>query len=256
MNQDKNKLKALRHSAEHVLMQAIDELYPGKVIKAMGPATETGFYYDFETKNGFKITDQDFEKIEKQMKKIVEKDLPIIKKEISIKAARRLFADNPYKQEWLDEIEKNNQKVTVYYTGDPNQDSNKVFVDLCSGPHVSSTGKIGAFKLLSVAGAYWRGDEKNKMLTRIYGTAFFDKKSLDDYLNLLEEAEKRDHRRIGKQLDLFSFHPEAPGDVFWHHNGYIIFKELVEYWRQIHQREGYQEVRTHELLTKQSCYSG
>lgn len=256
---EKNLLLALRHTAEHILMQAMEELWPGKIIKAMGPPTDEGFYFDFETR-GIKISEDDFPKIEKKMRQIVQQDLPLVKKEISIKEARKLFADNPYKQEWLDEIEARGEKATVYYTGlkDTSGVARKdslgvkgyAFVDLCAGPHVKSTGEVKAFKLLKVAGAYWRGDEKNKMLTRIYGTAFPTQKELDDYLARLEEAKKRDHRRIGRELDLFSFHPQAPGDVFWHANGYIIFREMVSYWRQLHQREGYLEVRTPEIMTR------
>jgi len=249
-NKKEEALKALRHTAEHILMQAMDNLWPGKIIKAMGPATDNGFYFDFETKGDLKITADDFSKIEKEINKIVEKDLPLVKKEIPVEEARALFKANPYKQEWLDEIEERGEKVTIYYTGDPNSEPVELFVDLCSGPHLKSTAGVKAVKLLSVAGAYWHGDEKNKMLTRIYGTAFADKKSLLEYLKMIEEVKKRDHRKIGKELDLFSFHPAGQADVFWHHKGYIVFKQLVDYWREVHAREGYQEVRTPELLTK------
>ncbi|MBU2591925.1 MAG: threonine--tRNA ligase [Patescibacteria group bacterium] len=255
MKKDKNDkkkeaLKVLRHTAEHILMQAMDALWPGKIIKAMGPATDDGLYFDFEIKGDLKITVDDFLKIESEIDKIVEKDLPLIRKEVSVKEARGLFKANPYKQEWLDEIEKRGEKATIYYTGGPGSELAEPFVDLCSGPHLKSTGQVVAVKLLSVAGAYWHGDEKNKMLTRIYGTAFPDKKSLVEYLKMIEEVKKRDHRKIGKELDLFSFHPAGQADVFWHHKGYLIFKELVEYWRWIHDREGYLEVRTPEILTK------
>jgi len=248
MKQPKNDLWALRHTAEHVLTQAMENLWPGKVIRAMGPATDEGFYFDFDVRGDLKVSEADFPKIEKEMKKIVNQNLPLIRKEISLEEARKLFADNLYKQEWLDGIEKKGEKATVYYMGSP--ELVEGFVDLCAGPHAKSTGEIKAFKLLKIAGAYWRGDEKNKMLTRIYGTAFFSQKELADYLTKIEEAKKRDHRKIGKELDLFSFHPEAPGDVFWHDKGYIVFKQLVEYWREIHEREGYQEVRTPEILIK------
>jgi len=252
MKQPKNDLWALRHTAEHVLTQAMENLWPGKIVKAMGPATDDGFYFDFDVRGDLKVSEADFPKIEKEMKKIIDQNLPLIKKEISLEKARKLFADNSYKQEWLDGIEKKGEKATVYYTGNPDTPGvGQVFVDLCAGPHVKSTGEIKAVKLLKVAGAYWHGDEKNKMLTRIYGTAFFSQKELADYLTKLEEAKKRDHRKIGKELDLFSFHPEAPGDVFWHDKGYTIFKELVKYWREVHYREGYQEVRTPELMVKE-----
>jgi len=236
----RNSLQALRHSAEHVLMEAMENLWPGKIIKAMGPATDDGFYFDFEIKGDLEISEEDFPEIEKEMKRIIDQNRRIKRKEISLKEARELFKDNPYKQEWLDEIEKRGEKATVYYTGDK-------FVDLCAGPHLKSTGKIKAFKLLSVAGAYWHGDERNKMLTRVYGTAFGSKKELEEYLKMIKE---RDHRRIGRELDWFSFHPGAPGDIFWHDKGYTIFKEMVDYWREIHRREGYQEVRTPEIMTK------
>lgn len=238
-----NNLSAIRHSAEHVLTQAMQQLYPNRFLMAMGPATDDGFYFDFETLGDFKINEDNFKNIEKQMAKIIKADLPITKKEVSQAEAKKLFANNPYKLEWLDQIKDRDEKITIYQTGDQ-------FIDICKGPHVSSTGQIPAFKLLSVAGAYWHGDEKNKMLTRIYGTAFKSKKDLDQYLTNLEEAKKRDHRKIGKEMDLFSFHPEAPADIFWHDKGYTVFKLLVDYWRSIHRRENYQEVRTPEILNK------
>jgi len=252
-DQGKNHLYALRHTAEHVLMQAMKNIWGDKIIMAMGPATDEGFYFDFDSPENFAVSEDDFPKIEKEMQKIIDADLPLIKKEVTVKEAREMFKDNPYKQEWLDGIalrqaQGGGAKATVYYTGG---EENSEFVDLCAGPHVKSTGQIGAFKLLSIAGAYWHGDEKNKMLTRIYGTAFRTQKKLDEYLKMLEEAKKRDHRKIGQDLDLFSFHPEAPSDVFWHDKGYTIFKEMVKYWREIHQREGYREVRTPEILTNQ-----
>ncbi|MBU1200754.1 threonine--tRNA ligase [Patescibacteria group bacterium] len=192
-----DKLKSLRHTAEHVLMQAMDELFPGKIIKAMGPATDHGFYFDFETTNDFKISELDFEAIEKKMQTIIDQNIPLTKKKITPQQAKKIFKQNPYKLEWIKEAEDRGDPLTVYYTG--------TFVDLCSGPHVKSTGEIKAFKLLSVAGAYWRGSEKNKMLTRIYGTAFENQKELTTYIHNLEEAKKRDHRKLGKSLDLFSF---------------------------------------------------
>lgn len=242
-----SKVVSINHSAEHILMQAMRNLYgENKIIMAMGPAIENGFYYDFEiTDPDLKISESDFAKIEEEMAKIVADKLNFKKEEISVGEARKLFEDNRYKQEWLDGIEERGEKATVYHTGDQ-------FVDLCAGPHVKNTKEIGAFKLLSVAGAYWHGDEKNKMLTRIYGTAFATQKELDTHLTNLEEAKKRDHRKIGKALDLFSFHPAAPADAFWHPKGWTIFKELVRYWRDIHEREGYVEVRTPELLTRET----
>lgn len=201
-----NNLLAMRHSCEHVLHQAIVKLFP-EIKPAMGPATDEGFYIDFDyidsrgckDINGLtRISEKDFEKIEKEMQKIIKADLPIVRKEMSIEEARKLFKNNPYKQEWLNEIKAKGGKVTVYWTGDD-------FVDLCKGPHVFSTGKIGYFKLLSVAGAYWHGDEKNKMLTRIYGTCFPTQEELDKYLWQIKEAKKRDHKRLGRELDLFVF---------------------------------------------------
>ncbi|MBU1071254.1 threonine--tRNA ligase [Patescibacteria group bacterium] len=236
-----NKLKSLRHTAEHVLMQAMDELFPGKIIKAMGPATDHGFYFDFDTTNNFKISELDFEAIEKKMQTIIDQNIPLTKKKITPQQAKKIFKQNPYKLEWINEAEGRGNPLTVYYTG--------TFVDLCSGPHVKSTGEIKAFKLLSVAGAYWRGSEKNKMLTRIYGTAFENQKELTTYIHNLEEAKKRDHRKLGKELDLFSFHKEGPGFVFWHPKGHTLYQELIKYWRKIHTQKGYVEIKTPTLLT-------
>jgi threonyl-tRNA synthetase len=244
--QDEEHLHALRHTAGHVLMQAMKNIWGDKIVMAMGPAIDEGFYFDFDTQGDLSISEEDFLKIEAEMQKIIGADLPLIKKEVSVKKAREMFKDNPYKEEWLDGIEEKGEKATIYYTG---SEDDPAFVDLCAGPHVESTGQIGAFKLLSVAGAYWHGDEKNKMLTRIYGTAFPTEEELNQFLTRLEEAKKRDHRKIGRDLDLFSFHPEAPSDVFWHDKGYTIFKKMVDYWREIHRREGYREVRTPEILT-------
>jgi threonyl-tRNA synthetase len=244
-------LHALRHSAEHVLMAAMKKVWGDKIVMAMGPATDDGFYFDFDSPDDFTLSEDDFDRIEAEMEQLVEADLPLVKKEVSVEQAREMFADNPYKQEWLDGIEQEGEQASVYYLGSPSEAESEGRVDLCRGPHVDSTGEIKAFKLLSVAGAYWHGDEENKMLTRIYGTAFPSQKELDQFLEKLEEAKRRDHRRIGKELDLFSFHPEAPGDVFWHDKGYTIFKQMVDYWREIHRREGYREVRTPEILTNQ-----
>jgi threonyl-tRNA synthetase len=236
----KDKLLTLRHSCEHVLTQAMIRLYPG-LLMAMGPATEDGFYFDFEYKKA-KISKADFPKIEKEMERIIKENLPFKKKILDVKTARKLFKDNPYKQEWLDEIEKRGEKAVVYWTG-------KDFVDLCSGPHLKSTGEIGSFKLLSVAGAYWRGDEKNPMLTRIYGTCFPSQKELNQYLKLQEEAKKRDHRKLGKKMGLFHFSPTAPGMPFWHPKGVIIWNELLKFWRKVQAKYDYQEVKAPELLS-------
>lgn len=244
LSNQNSDLSTLRHSAEHVLTQAILELYPDAyILPVMGPSTDDGFYFDLDTPTSINISDKDFPKIEAKMQEIINKNLPITKKEISLEEAKKLFIENPYKLDWLDQITNRDEKITVYWIG------NK-FVDLCKGPHTNSTGEIKAFKLLSVAGAYWHGDEKNKMLTRIYGTAFTSQKDLDHYLWQKEEAKKRDHRKIGQDLDLFSFHSEAPADIFWHDKGYRLMKQMFAYWRQIHDREGYQEVRTPEILSK------
>lgn len=248
--ENKDRLHALRHTAEHVLMAAMKKIWGDKIIMAMGPATDEGFYFDFDSPDDFTVSEDDFDRIEAEMEQIIEADLALVKKEVSIEQAREMFKDNPYKQEWLDEIEEKGEEPTVYCIGSPSGALREGWVDLCRGPHVNSTGEIKAFKLLTVAGAYWHGKEENKMLTRIYGTAFSSQEQLDKYLEKIEEAKRRNHRKIGKQLDLFSFHPQAPGDVFWHDKGYTIFKQMVDYWREIHRREGYLEVRTPEILTK------
>ena len=232
----------MRHSAEHVLTQAVLALFPG-VKMAMGPATDDGFYFDFEfissTKNsGDAISEKDFSKIETEMNKIAAANLPIKKQEISVQEARELFKGNEYKQEWLDEIEKKGEKATVYWTGEK-------FVDLCAGPHVDSTGKIGFFKLLSIAGAYWRGDEKNKMLVRIYGTSFETQKELDEYLLHLEDAKKRDHRKLGRDLGLFTFSDMVgKGLPLFTEYGATIWREIERYVVDEEIAHGYKHVRT------------
>ena len=227
----------LRHSAAHILAEAVTQLYPD-VKLGIGPAIEDGFYYDFDRPGGF--TPEDLEKIDAKMREIVAADEMFMCREVTKEEAEQIFAGEPYKLELIREIEA--PVVTVYKQG--------TFTDLCRGPHVESTGKVKAFKLLSVAGAYWRGSEKNPMLQRIYGTAFFTQEALDDYLARLEEARKRDHRRIGKELDLFSFHEEGPGFPFWHPKGTIIYNQIVDYWRREHQRSGYLEVKTPMVLNE------
>jgi len=242
VKQDKQKkeLEIMRHSCEHVLHQAMGELYPG-LMRAMGPATEEGFYHDFDYPG--KINESDFPKIEKRMKEIIESDLPIIGREISLAEAKEIFKDNPYKIDWLKQIEERGEKITVYWTGEPGKTGSDV--DLCRGPHLESTGKIGPFKLLSLAGAYWHGDEKNKMLTRIYGTCFPTQKELDNYLWQIEEAKKRDHRKIGSELDLFSIDDYVgPGLVLWHPKLSVVREEIELYWRKQHRQRGYQYVYT------------
>ncbi len=232
----------MRHSAEHVLTQAVLALFPG-VKMAMGPATDDGFYFDFEfissTKNSDDaISEKDFSKIETEMNKIAAANLPIKKQEISVQEARELFKGNEYKQEWLDEIEKKGEKATVYWTGEK-------FVDLCAGPHVDSTGKIGFFKLLSIAGAYWRGDEKNKMLVRIYGTSFETQKELDEYLLHLEDSKKRDHRKLGRDLGLFTFSDMVgKGLPLFTEYGATIWREIERYVVDEEIAHGYKHVRT------------
>jgi len=236
LNSD-NLLK-IRHSAEHVLHQALLKLYPGKLFPAMGPATDEGFYMDFEPLNGFKVSEEDFPKIEAEMQKIIKENLPIIREEINIDKAKKLFANNPYKIEWLESIKNRNEIISIYKTG-------LELVDLCAGPHVASTGEIKAFKLLSVAGAYWHGDEKNKMLTRIYGTAFGSKEELEKYLWQKEETKKRDHRKLGKEFDLFSVDDYVgPGLILWHPKLSVVREEIETFWRSEHRKNGYQYVYT------------
>src|SRR3989339_1608223 len=223
-------LWALRHSAEHILHQALEALYPGKFYPAMGPATDEGFYIDFEPLDNLKISEENFPAIEAEVKKIIDQNLPILREEISLEEAKELFKNNPYKVEWLNAIQNRDEKISIYYTG---QD----LVDLCAGPHVSSTGEVKAFKLLSIAGAYWHGDEKNKMLTRIYGTAFPSQEELDHYLWQKEEAKKRDHRKLGKELDLFSIDDYVgPGLILWHPKLSIVREEIETYWRSEHRK--------------------
>lgn len=245
----KTNLETMRHSCEHVLTQAMLQLYPG-IKMAMGPATDEGFYFDFDP-GKVKISEADFFRIEKEMGKIVKADLPIKREEISVEEARKLFKGNEYKQEWLNEIEKEGGKAIIYWTG-PSTSSG--FVDLCAGPHVPSTSKIGPFKLLSIAGAYWRGDEKNKMLTRIYGTCFPTKKELDQYLWRLEEAKKRDHRKLGKDLELFTFSDEVgQGLPLWLPKGTIIREELEKWAKETEAKWGYQRVATPHI-TRSELY--
>jgi len=240
-NSSAQSLWAMRHSAEHVLTQAMRKLYPG-IIMAMGPATDEGFYFDFDLpENAKKITADDFPKIEKEMAAIIARDLHLVKKELTVAQAKKLFKGNPYKQEWLEEIKKRGEQPTVYWTGDE-------FVDLCAGPHVQSTGKIGAVKLLSVAGAYWHGNEKNKMLTRIYGTAFETQEELDAFLKMKAEAEKRDHRKLGKDLDLFVFSDlVGKGLPLLTPKGSVIRKELEKFVLEEETKRGYQHVVTPPL---------
>ncbi len=233
-------LDILRHSAAHVMAQAVKRLFPHAKI-AIGPAIENGFYYDFDVQKTF--TPEDLEKIEQEMESIVKEDLPIQRKELPKKDAAKLFLEQneTYKLELLDEI--NEEHVSIYTQGE--------FTDLCRGPHVPSTSYIKAFKLISVAGAYWKGNEKNKMLQRIYGTAWHTKKELKKYLNMLEEAKRRDHRKLGIQLDLFSFSDEVgPGMPIFHPKGALIRTILEDFEIKEHLKRGYQLVRGPQLLRK------
>ncbi|MFH2019705.1 MAG: threonine--tRNA ligase [bacterium] len=241
-NQNKENLLALRHSAEHVLTQAMLELYgPEKIIMAMGPSTEEGFYFDFDTPKDFKVTEDMFPAIETKMSAIIKQNLPFLKEELPVKEGRELFKDNPYKQEWLDEIEQKDEKASIYRTGED-------FVDLCAGPHLKSTGEIKAFKLLSVAGAYWHGDEKNKMLTRIYGTAFLSQEDLDKYLWTIEEAKKRDHRKLGRELDLFAFSDlVGAGLPLYTARGSYIRRTITDYVESVQSKLDYTQVWTPQI---------
>jgi len=241
-----DKLHALRHSAEHILTQAMENLWPGKIIKAMGPAIETGFYFDFDTEGEVKITEADFPAIEKEMWRIVNLNLPISKEIVSEDKARKLFEGNPYKMEWVDKAVQENEEISVYWTGEPGKEGS--FVDLCAGPHVSATGEVKAFKLLSVAGAYWHGDEANKMLMRVYGTAFDSKEALDKYLWQLEEAKKRDHRKLGRELDLFTFSDMVgSGFPLYTPRGALVRRLLNSYVEEMQTAEGYQQVWTPQV---------
>ena len=242
LKQNLEKLHKIRHSAEHVLTQAMQTLYGiDKFYMAMGPATDEGYYFDFEPLGDFKISEEDFPKIEAEMTKIIKANLPIVREEINLDQAKELFKDNPYKLEWLSSIEDRNEIISIYRTGD-------VFVDLCAGPHVANTGEIKAFKLLSIAGAYWHGDEKNKMLTRIYGTAFDSKEELDKFLLMLEEAKKRDHRKIGKDLGLFVFSDlVGKGLPMLGPKGATIKRELERFVVDEEIKRGYHHVSTPDL---------
>lgn len=233
---------ALRHSASHIMAQAVKRLYGDKNVKlAIGPAIDNGFYYDFDMDH--QLNNEDLVKIEKEMKKIVKENLPIVRKEVTRQEALDFFnaEGETYKIELINDLPED-AMITMYTQGD--------FTDLCAGPHVVSTGKVKALKLQSVAGAYWRGNEKNKMLQRIYGTAFEKQADLDAYLKMLEEAAKRDHRKLGKELDLFSLHEEGPGFPFFHPNGMVIRNELINYWREVHRKFGYQEIKTPMILNR------
>jgi len=239
---ENDNLYKIRHSAEHILTQAMQRVFgPNNFFMAMGPATNDGFYFDFEPLNGFKISEEDFPKIEAEMQKIVKENLPIVRSEISIDEAKKMFADNPYKMEWLESIQNRDEVITIYNTGEE-------FVDLCAGPHVNYTAKVKAFKLLSIAGAYWHGDEKNKMLTRIYGTAFENKEELNKFIENLEEAKKRDHRKLGKELGLFTFSDLiGSGLPLYTPKGAAIRLAVNNYVEQVQSAAGYTQVWTPQI---------
>jgi threonyl-tRNA synthetase len=236
---DPESLELIRHDTAHVLAAAILDLYPGTKI-SIGPPIEDGFYYDFEFPEGVTVSDHDFERIEAKMREHVKADETFTREDISTGEALDRFAreNQDYKVELIEDLVKNTGVDTVsLYTNGP-------FTDLCRGPHAPSTKRIKAFKLLSVAGAYWRGDASRQMLTRIYGTAFFSKEDLEAYLHRLEEARARDHRKLGKELDLFLFSELSPGSPFWQPNGMVIWNELTKLWREENGARGYREVKT------------
>ncbi|KAF0157585.1 MAG: threonyl-tRNA synthetase [Syntrophaceae bacterium] len=236
----RNGLSVLRHSISHVMAQAVQEVFKGAKV-AIGPSIEDGYYYDFECAETF--TMDDFEKIEKRMREIVAADYPFVREELTREKAVELFAQRgeDYKVELIRDLPADVTVVSLYKDGD--------YVDLCRGPHIASTGKIKAFKLLSVAGAYWRGDEKNKMLQRIYGTGFADEQALADYLNLLEEAKKRDHRRLGRELDLFQINDEAGAGLAIFHPKGMLLRYIIEEWeRKEHLKRGYDMVMGPQIL--------
>ncbi|MGU3398601.1 threonine--tRNA ligase [Brucellaceae bacterium D45D] len=238
---DPRALELIRHDCAHVLAEAVQELFPGTQV-TIGPVIENGFYYDFARNEPF--TPDDLPVIEKKMREIIQRNKSFAKQVWTREKAKQVFADKgeSYKVELIDAIPEG-QDLKIYYQGD--------WFDLCRGPHMASTGQIGnAFKLMKVAGAYWRGDSNNPMLTRIYGTAFANDNDLQAYLHMLEEAEKRDHRRLGREMDLFHFQEEGPGVVFWHAKGWKMFQTLVSYMRRRLDSHGYQEVNAPQVLDK------
>ncbi len=241
-SKDKQGLEVIRHDAAHIMAMAVQELFPGTQV-TIGPVIEDGFFYDFSRKEPF--TTDDLKKIEKKMSQIIDLDVKtrreVWKRKEAIKHFKKI--GEKYKAEIIESIPEK-EEISVYHHGD-------TWHDLCRGPHLVSSGKIGkAFKLTKVSGAYWRGDSNNEMLQRIYGTCWSNKKDLEDYIHRLEEAEKRDHRKLGKEMDLFHFREESPGAVFWHEKGWILFQRLIEYMRMKQRLAGYKEINTPELLDK------
>jgi len=240
-SKDKEGLETIRHDTAHILAMAVQELFPGTQV-TIGPVIDNGFYYDFSRKEPF--TENDLKKIEQKMMEIVDRNEPTHREVWNRKKAIEHFKKigEKYKSEIINDI-PDGEEVSIYYHGK--------WHDLCRGPHLSSTGKIGKnFKLTKVAGAYWRGDSKNEMLQRIYGTAWSTKKELDEYLKRIEEAEKRDHRKLGKEMDLFHFREESPGSVFWHEKGWSLFQKLISYMRTKQNEAGYKEINTPEILDR------
>ncbi|MCR5401634.1 MAG: threonine--tRNA ligase [Treponema sp.] len=239
---DNEKLQTIRHSCAHVMAQAIRRLYPGTKI-AIGPAIDNGFYYDFDFPTGTKFTEEDFPAVEKEMRKILSGNFEFVRKEVSKEEALNLFKDEPYKVELINDLPEGS--VITTYTQDD-------FTDLCRGPHVQSTKEINgqAFKINKIAGAYWRGDSNRPMLTRVYTLCFEKPNDLKDYLTMLQEAEKRDHRKLGVEMDLFHLDPEDPGQIFWHPNGWEIYTTIQDYMRKMVKRDGYQEVNTPAIMPR------
>ena len=239
-DKDPEGLEIIRHSTSHLLAQAVKELYPQAQI-TIGPVIENGFYYDFSLPKH--LTNEDLPLIEKKMDEIVKRDLPIVREEMDRDEAVKYFnfIGEHYKAEIIGSIPAG-ETISLYRQGD--------YVDLCRGPHVPSTGRLRVHKLMKLAGAYWRGDSKNEMLQRIYGTAWAKKDDMAAYLYMLEEAEKRDHRRLGKELDLFHFQEEAPGLIFWHARGWALWQQVEQYMRRVYQDNGYQEVKAPQLLDR------
>ena len=236
------KLQIVRHSCAHVMAEAILNLYPGTKI-AIGPAIDNGFYYDFDFPEGTKFTETDFPAVEKEMRKILAGNHEFIRKEVSKEEALKLFADQDYKVELINDLPAD-ATITTY-----EQDG---YLDLCRGPHVATTKEINgqAFKLDKIAGAYWRGDSNSPMLTRVYALCFAKPNDLKDYLTMLAEAEKRDHRKLGTEMDLFHLDPEDPGQIFWHPNGWTIYTTMQDYMRKMVRRDGYQEVNTPAIMPR------
>jgi threonyl-tRNA synthetase len=238
---DEDGRAVFRHTSSHILAQAVQRLFPGTKL-AIGPAIADGFYYDLDSEHVFIA--EDLAAIEAEMKKIVKDDYPLVRRDVPREEASEYFTlrQEPYKVELINDLPPDVQ-VSLYKQGE--------FIDLCRGPHLPSTGMVGAIKLLSVAGAYWRGSEKNKMLQRIYGTSFPKQKDLDEYLERIEEAKRRDHRKLGQELDLFGIADEGPGFPFFYPKGMIIRNELESFWRQLHRQWGYQEIKTPMILSRQ-----